>query len=188
MRTLLHFNPLARRTLYVCAAKREKDAVSVTKKAAVKPAASDAKPELKRPPSAFNLFVKDVFPAVKKENQGLAFAEVSKKVKEKWVSSSSDARAPYEKEAAKLKEVAAAKRAEVKAAEKLKARPPGAYILFVMKNRPAVVAANPNKSVMEVGKLMGQLWKQLAPEEQQKYKDEAKSRLSAWKESHTVPV
>ncbi|EFJ46102.1 hypothetical protein VOLCADRAFT_75495 [Volvox carteri f. nagariensis] len=188
MRSLLRFTPAPQRTVCVHAARQAKDAASVLKKATVKQAVLDAKPEVKRPPSAFNLFVKDMFPAIKKENQGLAFADVSKKVKEMWLSSPADVRAPYEHEAAKLKSIAAARRAEVKAAEKAKARPPGAYILFVKKNRPAVVAANPNKSVTEVGKLMGALWKQLSPEEQQKYKDEAKTLLSAWKDSRAVPA
>lgn len=83
---------------------------SVPMKAPVKPAVSDAEPRVKRAPSAYNLFVKATFPSIKKENPGLAFADTSKKVMDKWMSLTADVREPYEKEAAKLKAVVAAKR------------------------------------------------------------------------------
>ncbi|GLC44521.1 hypothetical protein PLESTB_000064400 [Pleodorina starrii] len=182
MRSLVRCTSVARRTYCVAAARSGQELPSVPKKASAKAAAKDVKnPELKRAPSAFNLFVKDVFPMVKKEAPTLSFTAASQKVREQWLSASNAVKAPYEAEAAKLKAAVAAKRAVVKAEEKAKARPPGAYILFVKKNRAAVVKANPGKTVMEVGALMGQQWKALAPEEQQKYKDEAKTLLDAWR-------
>eukprot|EP00931_Biecheleriopsis_adriatica_P084991 TRINITY_DN5912_c0_g1_i1.p1 TRINITY_DN5912_c0_g1~~TRINITY_DN5912_c0_g1_i1.p1 ORF type:complete len:1229 (-),score=455.15 TRINITY_DN5912_c0_g1_i1:71-3757(-) len=57
-----------------------------------------------RPQSSFGLFKKSVLKQVMEENKGASAGELSKKVGEKWKGTSAEERAPFEKEAADLKE------------------------------------------------------------------------------------
>ncbi|XP_041807657.1 high mobility group protein B1-like [Chelmon rostratus] len=58
----------------------------------------------KRPPSAFFIFCSEFRPKVKSEAPGLSIGDVAKRLGEMWNSTSAEAKQPFEKKAAKLKE------------------------------------------------------------------------------------
>ncbi|KAM6985608.1 high mobility group protein B1a [Aplochiton taeniatus] len=58
----------------------------------------------KRPPSAFFIFCADYRAKVKSETPGLTIGDIAKKLGEMWNGTSAEAKQPYEKKAAKLKE------------------------------------------------------------------------------------
>ncbi|KXZ55737.1 hypothetical protein GPECTOR_2g1287 [Gonium pectorale] len=181
----------ARRS-YVCVLSKD-DAEKPAKARAAKAAKGTdekkaaAKPKALRAPSAFNLFYKVAYADVRKAAPSANFAEASALVRTKWSEASPETRAPFEREAAELKAAVDAKKAEALAAKKANQKPLTAYMLFANKNRSAVAAANPGKPVTEIASLLGKAWKALPAEEQQKYKDEAKANMDAWKAKHGTP-
>jgi hypothetical protein len=56
------------------------------------------------------------------------------------------------------------------ATESKKKREPGPYMLFCKKMRPQVVTENPKLSFGEVGRKLGEMWRELSDEEKKKYK------------------
>jgi hypothetical protein len=55
------------------------------------------------------------------------------------------------------------------ATESKKKREPGPYMVFCKKTRPKVVAENPDLSFGQVGKKLGEMWRELSDEEKKKY-------------------
>lgn len=58
----------------------------------------------KRPPSAFFVFCSEHRPKIKEEHPGISIGDIAKKLGEKWATLTPKEKAPYEAQAAKLKE------------------------------------------------------------------------------------
>jgi structure-specific recognition protein 1 len=55
-------------------------------------------------------------------------------------------------------------------------RPLGAYMLFAIKERAAVVAAHPNYKVPEIGRELGKRWRELSEDQKKHYETLAKKQ------------
>lgn len=96
---------------------------------------------------------------------------VSQKISQDFKELTPDARQTYEATSAKLKAEGATKRAAIAAA-----RVPGpvtAYLLFYKTKYQENKAAHPDKTVIELAKLVGKQWLELSVSEKQLYKAEA---------------
>ena len=51
--------------------------------------------------------------------------------------------------------------------------PKSAYLFFTSEQRQVVKAANPGKSFTEIGKILGELWAKVSPEERSRYEEMA---------------
>ncbi|KAG2491851.1 hypothetical protein HYH03_009807 [Edaphochlamys debaryana] len=164
-----------------------KRASTPRRKAAAEPAKADKKEKkatTPRAPTAFNLYFKSAFAAVKAElpaEEGKKVTEVAKAVRAKWATLAAEAKAPFEKEAAEKKAVVHAKRAELLAEKKANAKPLTAYMLYANKHRAEVAAQNPGKKITEIATLLGAAWKQLSEAEQKVYRDAAAKAMEEWK-------
>ncbi|GFR52008.1 hypothetical protein Agub_g14431 [Astrephomene gubernaculifera] len=135
----------------------------------------------KKAPSAYNLFFKAKFPEIKKAKPDVSLVDGAALVREAWAAATPEAKVPFQREAAELKAAVAVKRAEFKAAKKANARPLSGYMLFSNKERAAVKAANPDKSMIEISALLGKAWKELPEAEKEKYKAESQKLKDEWK-------
>lgn len=55
------------------------------------------------------------------------------------------------------------------------------YIRFTKEKRPEILASNPEISVPELGKRLGELWRELPESERQRYKEEYSKAKEAQK-------
>ncbi|KAG2434155.1 hypothetical protein HXX76_007882 [Chlamydomonas incerta] len=178
----------ARRAMVVRAFTEGSDAMSAAKKetkpakkAVEKKPKAEAKPQsIRKAPTAYNLFYKATFPQARSENPDKKVIQLGSVVHEKWTAISAEERAPFEAQAAELKKVVDAQRAELLAAKKAAARPMTAYLLFAGAKRAEMRAQNPDKSMAQLAKLLGAMWKGMSEEEQKPYRDQAKEAMAAW--------
>ena len=177
------------------AKKRGKAARGAGKKGAKKRASAKKKqlkkrPKLKHvsrrsiirgPRTAWIFFCQAKRPAVRATNPEITFGEASKILAPQWAALSAEQKEGYEEshkqdkvrfEKAKanltveerrvLRRVRKMKRAKKRLAPK---RPYSAYMHFVINRREEIVKANPNAAFSEVGVLLGDTWRAMAPEE-----------------------
>ena len=63
----------------------------------------------------------------------------------------------------------------------------GSFVFFTKEHRPKVISDNPGISFIEMGNMLGEMWRKLSPEEKKKYEDlaaEDKIRFSREKEEY----
>jgi len=130
----------------------------------------------KRPPTAFFLFSKDHRAVIKSNNPGAGVTDVAKLLGAAWQNLSDRERKRYygiaDKEKAKYDKVKAKYLAAKKAAAGPK-RPPTAFFLYAKDRRPAIKKAEPDASVTDVAKILGEEWRNLAARNRVKYDQEA---------------
>eukprot|EP00198_Chlamydomonas_reinhardtii_P002254 XP_001691590.1 high mobility group protein [Chlamydomonas reinhardtii] len=131
---------------------------------------------IKKAPSAFGLYLQDHSKAVRDalpagaasgmQRQALAFKVLAERFK---VLPEAE-KAPYEARSAALKAKVAEARAQAKAENSAKAALTP-YILFFKESYSATRAAHPDLNAKQVAAKMGQLWKAMPAEQQQRYRD-----------------
>ncbi|KAK8890530.1 hypothetical protein M9Y10_035307 [Tritrichomonas musculus] len=63
-------------------------------------------------------------------------------------------------------------------------RPPNAYFLYCQEQRPILKEQYPDKLLKEINKILGDQWKNLAPDEQNVYKSQAMIHHQQFREMH----
>jgi len=156
----------------------------------------------KRPLSGYFIFVGEKRASYVAEHPGEKMIDVSKAMGQLWKELSDEDKAPFQKQAEEAKQRYAAelqefldaggvlperkskkdkkqKRAKPGPAVK---RPPSAYILYTMAERPNYVEANPGAKATEVMKALGKSWKELGEDEKQKFVQQAEEAKEKYKE------
>lgn len=146
----------------------------------------------KRPMTAFMYFSLDMRSKLKEENPGISFAELGKLVGQKYKEISSDEKKKYESKAnadksrydAEMKkysppdadsddDVSSTKKKGTKKQSKKDPNAPkkglSAFMFFSKIMRPKLKQENPDMSFGDLGKLIGQKYRELSPEELSKY-------------------
>jgi len=166
----------------------------------------------KRPATAFILFCNDERPKLQSEHPEMKFGEVGKHLGELWNNCGDKQKKKYTEKSLKEKERYASETAEyIKAGgdpEDLKRRkksdgkekpgkktekkkekdpeapkkPKSAYLFFSLEERERLKKEQPSLNFGDVGKLIGERWKQITPQAKAKYQkmaDDAKAKYEA---------
>jgi structure-specific recognition protein 1 len=152
----------------------------------------------KRPMTAFMYFSLDMRAKLKEENPDLSFGELGKLVGQRYKEISEEEKKKYESKAnadkmryeAEMKKYSPpdvdsgseeASSSKKKGAKKAKKDPNApkkglsAFMFFSKEMRPKLKEENPNLSFGELGKLLGQVYRDLSPDELAKYEEMANS-------------
>ena len=130
----------------------------------------------KRAQSAYFLFMGDVREQVKAEHPEYNIGQIAKHIGGMWRECSASKKAPYERQAKKLKEQYHIDRAnylEEKNDPNKPKRPQSSYFLFMGSVRATVKAENPQYTIGEIAKHIGAMWKQLSARERSPFEQEA---------------
>ena len=142
----------------------------------------------KRSKSAWIYFSEANREAVKKSNPDASFGDIGKLLSQKWKEISADEKAKFEamatKDKARYQEEMAdytpPKGSTTKGAGKKKKdpnapkRPTNAFMFFSNEMRPKIKAENPDLKMGEVGKRLGELYREMSSEDKEKYDAMAK--------------
>lgn len=151
----------------------------------------------KRPMTGFFCYAADRRVELRSAAPSLSMPEVAKTMGGEWQAMGAEARRPYLETAARDKQrydAAMASYTYVEPPTKKARKDPNApkrgrsaYIFFCAAERPGMVAAHPQKSVPELGTLLGAAWQALVPGLRQPYEAEAardKQRYAAEKAAY----
>ena len=130
----------------------------------------------KRAQSAYFLFMGDVREQVKAEHPEYNIGQIAQHIGGMWRECSASKKAPYERQAKKLKEQYHIDRAnylEEKNDPNKPKRPQSSYFLFMGSVRATVKAENPQYTIGEIAKHIGAMWKQLSARERSPFEQEA---------------
>ena len=145
--------------------------------------------------SAYTYFGNDMRESIKAENADVSFAEVNKMLGERWKNLSSDEKQKYEDMAAEdkkryKKEMASytpPEGSEGKTKKKAKKDPNApkkaatSFFIFSSEMRPKLKAENPDIKFGELGKKLGELFRNLSPEEKERYEQKASEDKARFK-------
>jgi uncharacterized protein (DUF736 family) len=130
----------------------------------------------KRAQSAYFLFMGDVREKVKAQYPEFNIGQIAQHIGGLWRELSNSKKAPYERQAKKLKEQYHVDRAnylEAKYDPNKPKRPQSSYFLFMGSVRSSVKAENPHYTIGEIAKHIGAMWKQLSARERAPFEKEA---------------
>jgi len=166
------------------------------KKKKVKKGKKDKSDGPKRPPSAYMYFAQKMRPVLKDENPDANFAQIGRLLGDKWKELSAEEKKPYEalnKEAkAKyIEEGGNEGKKRKKAGSGVPKKPLSGFMFFSKELRPIIKGENPDIKFSEMGKQLGEQWKNLMEDEKKKYNDMNKAdkeryteEFEKWKEEH----
>lgn len=137
----------------------------------------------KRPSSAYFLFSMAIREDLIKQYPDAKVPELSKLASAKWKEMSDDDKKPFHSQFKENWERYRIARKEYEATLPPK-RPSGPFIQFTQDVRDAIVAANPDKDLIEITKVIGEKWRSLTPEEKQEYTNTYKKKLKEWEEQY----
>ncbi|AGO13797.1 AaceriAGL073CAp [[Ashbya] aceris (nom. inval.)] len=135
----------------------------------------------KRPSSAYFLFSMSIREELLRQYPDAKVPELSKLSSARWKELSEDDKKPFYEQFKDNWEKYRVARKEYEATLPPK-RPSGPFIQFTSEMRPKLLKDNPDKSLIEITKLVGEQWRSLPPEEKQKYTDAYKQKLKEWEE------
>ncbi|EJS42370.1 abf2p [Saccharomyces arboricola H-6] len=133
----------------------------------------------KRPTSAYFLFLQDHRSQFVKENPTLRPAEISKVAGEKWQTLDAGIKDKYLSQRKKL--FSEYQKAKKEYDEKLPPkRPAGPFIKYATEVRSKVFAQHPDKSQLELMKIIGDKWQSLDKNTKEKYIQEYKTAIQEY--------
>jgi len=134
----------------------------------------------KRARNSFAFFYSANFQSSKKANPDARVTEIVKLLSQKWKSMSDSQKQPYVEKANIDHE-----RSQKEKAEYLKSLPPkrplAPYMLFSQEVRDSVTKSNPNASTIEIGKLLGEKWRNLSDSQKEKYRRLSEQARGEWR-------
>lgn len=135
----------------------------------------------KRPSSAYFLFSMSIREELLRQYPDAKVPELSKLSSARWKELSEDDKKPFYVKFKDNWEKYRVARKEYEATLPPK-RPSGPFIQFTSEMRPKLLKDNPDKSLIEITKIVGEQWRGLPSEEKQKYTDAYKQKLKEWEE------
>lgn len=137
----------------------------------------------KRSLSAYMYFSTEMRPIVKEESPSASFQDIGKILGQRWNSLSAEEKLPFEQKAQADK---ARYEQEMEGYNRMVSAnaPPkrfmSAYMFFANSNREQVKMQSPEATFADVGKILGEKWKSLTPEEKAPYENMAQSDKSRY--------
>ena len=142
---------------------------------------------IRGPKSAWICYCEELRPQILKSEPNLKFGDICKKIAARWTVLSSELRQPYvdlqmkDKEryrqafaalsTEQLKLLRKIKREKRTARKQLLPRPAlSTYMQFVVKERATIAQNHPGATFMEIGRLLGAVWRSCSTAEKEKYK------------------
>ncbi|AET41096.1 DNA-binding transcription repressor IXR1 Ecym_7252 [Eremothecium cymbalariae DBVPG len=135
----------------------------------------------KRPSSAYFLFSMSIREELLRQYPDAKVPELSKLSSARWKELSEEDKKPFYGQFKDNWEKYRIAKKEYEATLPPK-RPSGPFIQFTSELRPKLLKDNPDKSLIEITKLVGEQWRNLPSEEKQKYTDAYKQKLKEWEE------
>ena len=137
-----------------------------------KPKKSKKNPAQKRAPSAFIMFLKETRPKIKAEHPGITFADIGRRLGEAWRTITEEERKRYESLAKEASEKMGCCSSDNKKTKRKQA--PTAFLLYAKDTRPKLKAENPEITFADIGRRLGEGWKDMPEEERKSYEEKAK--------------
>lgn len=133
----------------------------------------------KRPSSAYFLYSMSIRKELLKEYPDAKVPELSKISSAKWKLLNEEQKQPFYNQFKKNWETYRIVRKEYELTLPPK-RPSGPFIQFTSEIRPNLVKEFPEKTLIEITKLVGEKWRSLTLDEKRKYTDNYKKKLKEW--------
>jgi len=140
--------------------------------------------------------LKKMRPLLKDENPDANFAQIGRLLGDKWKELSADEKKPYdalnkEAKAKYIEEGGNEGKKRKKAGSGAPKKPLSGFMFFSKEQRPILKGENPDIKFSEMGKLLGDKWKNLTDDEKNKYNDMNKvdkeryaDEFEKWKDEH----
>ncbi len=140
----------------------------------------------KRPLSAYMLYSKEMRPTIKEDHPEFKVTEVAKEIGHLWKKITNEEKAPFVKEANKLREAYQIKYDSYKEEQNEQKGPKracSAYIHFSQAARPALKAKYPKEGVADIAKRTGEQWRSLSDKKKKPYQDMADADKARYEEA-----
>jgi len=160
----------------------------------------------KHPLTAYMVFCNESREKVKQTNPNISFGQVGKELgrlwkaldsseKEKYEKIATELKASYKKELEKYKETKSSSSSEEKESPKKKRKKRdkdapkpklSAYLIFSKETRPKVKEHQPSLSFGEIGKHIGEKWRELSESDKQKFNKLAEDDKERWEKENSA--
>jgi len=159
-------------------------ALSTCAKALASTNVAETADKLKRPPTAFALFLKAQSSNIRRQYPQFKQTEVMQRASNLWRNQNAALKRPYLEEA--QRQLGAYRQQKEKT--QLPKKPSSPFVRWFSDNMAVIKSRYPNASITERAQIAGRMWKQVSPVVQQRYKESYMKDLKAFNDNMTDEV